>query len=110
VTALGKLLRTTAFKLSLAFLVMFAVGAGLLLGRVGFNVRNLIDEQISGTLEAELTGLAEQYRQSPLAPARRLALSRHDFRRRTHRRQHRAIAARRARYARRYRDAIPARR
>ena len=62
-TALGKLLRTTAFKLSLAYLVMFAIGAGLVLVRVGVNVKNLIDEQIDQTVEAELTGLAEQYGQ-----------------------------------------------
>ncbi len=62
-TALGKLLRTTAFKLSLAFLVLFAIGAGLLLGRVGNNVRGLIDEQAAQTIDAEITGLSEQYRQ-----------------------------------------------
>ena len=62
-TALGKLLRTTAFKLSLAFLVMFAIVAGLLLARVGSTVRSLIDEQTRQTIDAELNGLAEQYRQ-----------------------------------------------
>ncbi len=61
-TALGKLIRTTAFKLSLGFVVMFAVGAALLLGRVGFTVRSLLDEQSSQTIDAELTGLSEQYR------------------------------------------------
>ena len=61
-TALGKLLRTTAFKLSLAYLVMFAIGAGVVLGSVGYNVRNLIDEQAAQTIDAEITGLAEQYR------------------------------------------------
>ncbi len=60
-TALGKLLRTTVFKLSLAYLAIFAVGCGLLLGYVGFNVRNLIDEQISETTDAEINGLSEAY-------------------------------------------------
>ena len=62
-TALGKLIRTTAFKLSLAFLVMFAVGAGLLLGRVGFSVRGVMDAELAQTIDAEITGLAEQYSQ-----------------------------------------------
>lgn len=62
-TALGKLLRTTAFKLSLAYLVLFAIGAGLLLGRVGVNVRTLVDQQSAETIDAEITGLSEQYRQ-----------------------------------------------
>ena len=62
-TALGKLFRTTAFKLSLAYLIMFAFGASLVLLRVGVNVKNLIDEQIDQTVEAEITGLAEQYSQ-----------------------------------------------
>lgn len=62
-TALGKLFRTTAFKLSLAYLLVFAIGAGLVLGRVAWNVKGLIDEQISRTIEAEINGLSEQYRQ-----------------------------------------------
>lgn len=60
-TALGKLLRTTVFKLSLAYLVIFAIGCGLLLGRVGFTMRLFIDEQISSTIDAEITGLSEAY-------------------------------------------------
>ena len=62
-TALGKLLRTTAFKLSLAYLVLFAIGAGLLLARVGLNVRGLVDQQSAETIDAEITGLSEQYAQ-----------------------------------------------
>ncbi|MDO9439598.1 MAG: ATP-binding protein [Beijerinckiaceae bacterium] len=62
-TALGKLFRTTAFKLSLAYLVIFAIGAGLVLGRIAWNVKGLIDEQISQTIDAEITGLSEQYTQ-----------------------------------------------
>jgi signal transduction histidine kinase len=63
VTAVGKLLRTTVFKLSLVYLVVFAIGAGLVLMRVGMNVKNLFDDQIDQTVEAEIAGLAEQYRQ-----------------------------------------------
>lgn len=62
-TALGKLFRTTAFKLSLAYLVLFAIGAGLVLGRVAWNVKGLMDDQINSTIEAEIKGLSEQYAQ-----------------------------------------------
>lgn len=62
-TALGKLFRTTAFKLSLAYLIVFAIGAGLVLGRVAWNVKGLMDDQINSTIEAEIKGLSEQYGQ-----------------------------------------------
>src|ERR1700721_4322189 len=62
-TALGKLLRTTAFKLTLVYLSIFAVFAVLLLGHFRWNTRRLITEQITQTVDAEITGLAEQYRQ-----------------------------------------------
>lgn len=62
-TALGKLFRTTAFKLSFAYLVIFAIGAGLVLGHVGWNIKSLLDDQIAKTLDAEVNGLSEQYRQ-----------------------------------------------
>ena len=61
--ALGKLFRTTAFKISLAYLVLTAIGASLVLGRVGWNVKELIDEQISQTIDANIRGLSEQYAQ-----------------------------------------------
>ena len=62
-TGFGKLFRTTAFKLSLAYLVVFAVGAGLVLGSVAWDVKNLIDQQTAQTVEAEINGLSEQYAQ-----------------------------------------------
>jgi len=63
VTALGKLFRTTAFKLSLAFLVLFSVGAGLVLTSVGARVKEVLDEQIQQTVDAEIRALSEQYTQ-----------------------------------------------
>ncbi len=60
-TPLGKLVRTTVFKLSLAYLVLFAVGSAFVLGGVAWNVNLLLDAQIGQTIEAEITGLAEQY-------------------------------------------------
>ncbi len=60
-TALGKLIRTTAFKLSLAYLLISALGAGAVMGWVAWNVKKLVDEQIASTVEAEIAGLSEQY-------------------------------------------------
>ena len=62
-TALGKLLRTTAFKLTLVYLTVFALFAAFLLGYFAWNTRRLITEQITETVDAEITGLAQQYRQ-----------------------------------------------
>ena len=62
-TALGKLLRTTAFKLTLVYLTVFAMFAAFLLVYFAWNTRRLITEQITQTVDAEITGLAEQYRQ-----------------------------------------------
>jgi signal transduction histidine kinase len=70
-TALGKLVRTTAFKLSLAYLIVFAVFAAFLLGYFTWNTRRLITDQITQAVDAEITGLADQYRQAGL---RRLVL------------------------------------
>ena len=56
----GKLFRTTAFKLSLAYLLLFSIGAGLVLTRVGARVKEVLDEQIEQTVEGEIRALSEQ--------------------------------------------------
>lgn len=58
--------RTTSFKLALAYVVIVGVGFTLALSRVGENVRELIDQQIGQTLEAELKGLNDQYQEGGL--------------------------------------------
>ena len=70
-TALGKLFRTTAFKLTLVYLVVFSLFAAFLLVYFAWNTRRLITEQITETVDAEITGLSEQYR---LGGIRRLVL------------------------------------
>jgi signal transduction histidine kinase len=62
-TALGKLLRTTAFQLTLVYLLIFIVFAFSLLGYFALNTRRLITEQITTTVDTEITGLREQYTQ-----------------------------------------------
>jgi hypothetical protein len=49
VTAFGKLIRTTAFRLTLAYLFLFALFAASLLGYFAWNTRRLINEQITAT-------------------------------------------------------------
>ncbi len=61
-TAFGKLFRTTTFRLTLVYLVVFALFAAFLLGYFALNTRRLINEQIIETVNAEINGLSEQYR------------------------------------------------
>ena len=63
-TALGKLLRTTAFQLTLVYLVVFALFAAFLLGYFALNTRRLINEQIVGIVDTELQLLQVQYNQA----------------------------------------------
>ncbi|HXF87341.1 MAG TPA: ATP-binding protein [Xanthobacteraceae bacterium] len=56
-TALGKLFRTTAFKLTLVYLTVFAVFAASLIGYFAWNTRRLATEDIMRTVEAELNVL-----------------------------------------------------
>jgi signal transduction histidine kinase len=66
VGALGKLLRTTAFKLTLVYLLIFVLFAASLLAYLALNTRRLITEQITGTVEGEIRTLTEQYDQGGL--------------------------------------------
>ena len=52
-TAFGKLIRTTAFRLTLAYLLLFALFAASLLGYFAWNTRRLITEQITNTVNVE---------------------------------------------------------
>jgi signal transduction histidine kinase len=66
VTALGKLIRTTAFKLTLFYLAIFILFAATLLGYFALNTRRLITDQITATVDGEISGLSEQYAQGGL--------------------------------------------
>jgi signal transduction histidine kinase len=66
VTALSKLLRTTAFKLTLVYLGIFVLFAASLLAYFALNTRRLITEQITATVNGEVNGLSEQYGQGGL--------------------------------------------
>jgi signal transduction histidine kinase len=53
VTAFGKLIRTTAFRLTLVYMFLFALFAASLLAFFAWNTRHLITEQITTTVNAE---------------------------------------------------------
>jgi signal transduction histidine kinase len=57
-----KLLRSTAFRLSLIYLAVFAVFAGALIAYLSWNTWVIFSRQLNDTIEAEVQGLAEQYR------------------------------------------------
>jgi signal transduction histidine kinase len=61
VIPVGKLFRTTAFRLSLAYLVIFTLFASFILGYVALSAGALLREQNATTIDAEIKGLAEQY-------------------------------------------------
>jgi signal transduction histidine kinase len=59
VTAFGKLIRTTAFRLTLVYLLLFALFAASLLGYFAWNTRRLITEQITTTVTAETGAISD---------------------------------------------------
>jgi signal transduction histidine kinase len=61
VTAFGKLIRTTAFRLTLVYLFLFALFAASLLGYFAWNTRRMITEQITTTVSAEISEISEIY-------------------------------------------------
>ena len=55
------LLRTQAFRIVLVYVLLFAFSVGALLIFTYWNTRRTLDEQTSQIIEAEMTGLNEQY-------------------------------------------------
>ena len=70
-TAFGKLIRTTAFRLTLVYLLLFALFAASLLGYFAWNTRRLITEQITTTVNAEIGEISDIYARRGLARAGR---------------------------------------
>jgi hypothetical protein len=60
---LRSLVRTTTFRLTLIFMAVFAIISAIQVGHFSWNARRLFTDQMTQVIEAELTGLAEQYRQ-----------------------------------------------
>ncbi|MBR0713990.1 ATP-binding protein [Bradyrhizobium liaoningense] len=60
-TAFGKLIRTTAFRLMLVYLLLFAMFAASLLGYFAWNTRRLITEEITQTVNVETAEINDIY-------------------------------------------------
>lgn len=59
---LGRFIRTTAFKLSLIYLAVFAALSLFLIVSIADATNDLLSRQLQDTIDAEIQGLAEQYR------------------------------------------------
>lgn len=57
----SKLFRTTTFRLTLVYLLLFVVFAVSLIGYFAWNTRRLITDQITETVNAEMSELSTQY-------------------------------------------------
>lgn len=62
----NKLLHTSTFRLALVYMVLFAGSVLLLLGFIYWSTVAYMANQTDATIEAEITGLAEQYRERGL--------------------------------------------
>ena len=61
-TAVARLLRTSAFRLSLIYIAVFGTAAALAIAYIYWNTSGLIERQLEGAIQAEIRGLSEQYR------------------------------------------------
>jgi len=57
-----RLFRTTAFRLSLIYLAVFTIFAAFLIGYIAKSTNQLLGSQVREAVDAEIKGLAEQYR------------------------------------------------
>lgn len=71
-----KLLRTTAFRLALVYVLVFAVSAAMLISYIYISTSSFMAAQTDETLNAEITGLEEQYRQRGLPGLRQIIIER----------------------------------
>lgn len=63
---LTKLLRTSTFRFASVYLLLFALSSGAILAYVYWNTAVLLERQTDEIIQAEITGLNEQYRQRGL--------------------------------------------
>jgi signal transduction histidine kinase len=63
----AELLQSSSFRLSLVYMLLFAGSVMLLLGFIYWATVGYMARQTDATIEAEITGLAEQYREGGLA-------------------------------------------
>lgn len=63
---LPNLFRTTAFRLTVLYIMLFTASVLTLLGFIYWSTVAVIDRQTTATIEAEIQGLAEQYKERGL--------------------------------------------
>ena len=73
---LRQLARTATFRLALIYLALFAISVSALFGFVYGTTAGFIARQTDATIEAEITGLAEEYRQNGVRGLTRLVRER----------------------------------
>ena len=66
-TAIGKVIRTTAFKLSAIYIAVFAVLTVFLIGYLSYNTTRLMTLNMHDRIDAEIRVLAAQYRNNGTA-------------------------------------------
>ena len=71
-----RLFRTLAFRIVLVYIVLFAISAASLLYITYWNTKRALDGETQQTIDAEVTGLAEQYQRLGLAGLADVILSR----------------------------------
>ncbi|WP_373235636.1 sensor histidine kinase [Cohaesibacter celericrescens] len=65
--SINKILRTTAFKLSAIYLIIFTMFATFLIVYIAINTQILMTRQLNSTIEVEVRGMLEQYRSGGMA-------------------------------------------
>ena len=65
-----KVVRTSTFRLALLYAMLFAGSVLLLLAFIYWSTVAFMANQVDATIEAEITGLAEQYRSRGLPAPR----------------------------------------
>ena len=66
VGSINKIMRTTAFKLSAIYLIIFTIFAVFLIVYIAINTQVLMTRQLNSAVELEVRGLVEQYRSGGL--------------------------------------------
>ena len=72
VGSINKIMRTTAFKLSAIYLIIFTIFAVFLIVYIAINTQILMTRQLNSAVELEVSGLIEQYRSGGLPQLVRL--------------------------------------
>nr|WP_321457669.1 ATP-binding protein [uncultured Cohaesibacter sp.] len=65
--SINKTMRTTAFKLSAIYLIIFSIFAIFLIVYISLNTQLLMTKQLNSTIEVEVRGLVDQYQTNGMA-------------------------------------------